>query len=97
MKSFSYPKKRFFKILKGEREQRMEAADQGGKSAKKTRNGDGGVRAEVQGDETVEEYVLRICEEQANELRAHGEAKIQEFIEEAAKAKKAASSSKKDK
>ena len=68
--------------------------EQGVKSVKKTYNGSG-VRADVQGDETVEEYVLRICEEQANELRAHGEAKIQEFIEEAAKAKKA--SSKKDK
>lgn len=60
--------------------------DQG--AEKTPRKAKGSVRTDIKGDETVEEYVLRICEEQANELRKHGEAKIQEFIEEAAKAKK---------
>lgn len=53
-------------------------------TTKKTKSG---TRTEIQGDETVEAYMMRVCEEQANELRKYGEAKIQEFIDEAAKAK----------
>lgn len=63
----------------------MEVEQGGKKAARKTRDA---VRTDIQGDETVEEYVLRVCEEQTNELRRHGEAKIQEFIDEAARAKK---------
>lgn len=43
--------------------------------------------ADVKGDETVEEYVLRVCEERVNALREHGEAQIRKFREDAARLK----------
>ena len=44
---------------------------------------DSGAKVEVRGDETVEQYVMRVCEERIAALHAHGEEQIAQFIQEA--------------
>ena len=44
---------------------------------------DNGAKVEVRDNETVEEYVMRVCEERVAALHKHGEEQIAQFEKEA--------------